>query len=306
MKILYILIQTLFLIAIAPFLSGFIKKVKNNLRMRKGAPILQPYFNLSKLFIKEEVVSQNASWIFRATPYIVLGFVITAAILLPVFHSSLTANLIGDLFIVMFILAGAKFFLSLAGLDTASAFGGMGSSREVFISGLVEPVAILAIFAVSLNAKSTSPQVLSGVFCFKLSSLIAAIALFMVTIAETSRIPVDNQETHLELTMVHEAMVLEYSGRPLALIETASHIKQIIFFTILANVVLPFGLPAVSNNILPIAGLGIYAVKLLVIGVIVALFEISMAKMRLFRVVDLLSFSFVLSIMSVIVSVMGL
>jgi len=306
MKIIFLLIQTLLIIAIAPILSGLIKKIKNNLRMRKGAPVLQPYYNLSKLFMKDSVISENASWIFRITPYIVLGSIVVAVFLVPVFSSGITANFIGDFILIIFILALGRFFLSLAGLDSGGAFGGMGSSREMFISSLVEPVALMAVFAVSLNAGSTSPAVISSFHVVRLSSIIAAIALFIVTIAETSRLPIDNQETHLELTMIHEAMVLEYSGRLLGLIELASHIKQIIFFTILANVILPFGLPGESCGILPVAGLGIYAAKLLALCLVTAVLEISIAKIRLFRVVDFLSFSFVLAIMAVIVSAMGL
>jgi formate hydrogenlyase subunit 4 len=306
MKIFFLLIQTLLIIAIAPFLSGLIKKIKNNLRMRRGAPVLQPYYNLSKLFMKDSVISENSSWIFKVTPYVILGSAIAAAFLLPVFSSEICASFLGDFFLLIFILALGRFFLSLAGLDTASPFGGMGSSREMFISSLVEPVIFLAVFAVSMNAKSTSLDIISGLHALKLSSLIAAAAIFTVMVAETSRLPVDNQETHLELTMIHEATVLEYSGRSLGLIELASHIKQIIFFTVLANVILPFGLPGGLCGISPVAGLGIYAAKLLALCFITAALEISIAKMRLFRVVDFFSFSFVLAIMAVIVSAMGL
>jgi len=198
--------------------------------------------------------------------------------------------------LIIFILALGRFFLALAGLDAASVFGGMGSSREMFISSLVEPVALLSIFAVSLNAGSTSLQVVSGFGGLRVSSVIAAISLFIVTIAETSRLPVDNQETHLELTMVHEAMILEYSGRSLALIEWASYIKQIIFFTILANMVIPFGFPNIA----------VYFIKIVILSFLIGVFEISIAKMRLFRVVDLLSFSLFISITAVIISSIGL
>lgn len=291
MKTFLLLAQTLMLIAMAPLVSGLIKKIKNNIRMRRGASIFQPYYNLAKLFGKEEIISKDASWIFTAAPYVVLGSFVTALLLVPVFGTGASLNNMGDFLALIFILALGRFFIALAGLDAGSAFGGMGSSREMFVSSLVEPVALLAVFAVSLNAGSTGLQAISAAQTLRLSSAIAAISLFIVTLAETSRIPIDNQETHLELTMIHEAMVLEYSGRSLALIELASYIKQIVFFSLIAAVVIPFG------N---------YAVKMLAISATVAALEVSVAKMRLFRAVDLLSFSFVLSLTSVVISAMGM
>jgi len=296
MKILFLFIQILLLIAIAPFLSGLIKKIKNTLRMRKGASVFQPYYNLQKLFGKEEVISENTSWIFRITPFIVMGCVVLTIPLLPLFGLAVSLNYMGDFLLIIFILALGRFFLALAGLDAASAFGGMGSSREMFISALVEPVALLAVFAVSLNAGSTSLQAISNFHVMKLSSFIAVISLFIVTIVETSRLPIDNQETHLELTMIHEAMVLEYSGRSLALLEWASYIKQVIFFTILSIITMPFG----SANIF------IYFIKIAAMCLIIAVIEILTAKMRLFRVVDFLSFSLFLSVTALIISSIGL
>lgn len=295
MKIYPVILQVVILITLAPLVSGFIRKLKNNLRMRKGAGILQPYYNLVKLFSKDEVISENASWIFRVTPLIVLGSTIAALLLVPIAPGGYSLDRMGDILTVIFILALGRFFLALAGIDAGSAFGGMGSSREMFISSIAEPTAILAVFAVAMNAGSTSLTAITGTGIIYLSGIIAGMALFIVTIAETSRIPVDNQETHLELTMVHEAMVLEYSGKGLALIELSSHIKQIIFFSILANAAVPIAA----------GGIFLYAAKIAVIAVFVALLEISVAKMRLFRVVDLLSFSIILSIMAVLLAAIG-
>jgi formate hydrogenlyase subunit 4 len=306
MKFAFLLIQVLFLIAAAPLLSGLIRKWKNTLRMRKGPGLLQPYYHLRKLLIKEEVVSGRASWIFRVTPLIVFGATATAAFLVPVFTSKLSLSSMGDFFLIIFILALGRFFLALAGLDAGSAFGGMGSSREMFISSLVEPVALLSIMAVSMNAGSTGLERISGVGALRFSSVIAAMGLFIVTIAETARIPVDNQETHLELTMVHEAMVLEYSGPSLALIEMASHLKQILFFSLLANVMLPWGMPASFEPVSILGGIGVYAGKMVCLGLMVGIVEISMAKMRLFRVFDFLSFAFVLSMTALATSAIGL
>ncbi len=290
MKTIFIFTQVLSLIAVSPLISGIIRKIKNNIRMRKGAGIFQPYYNLAKLFGKEEVVSDNTSWIFRAAPFVVIASSICALCLVPVFAPTVSFNLMGDFLALIFILALGRFFIALAGLDAGSAFGGMGSSREMFISTFAEPVALLSVFAVSLNAGSTNLAAVSAVHGLRLSSVVAAISLFIVTIAETSRIPIDNQETHLELTMIHEAMVLEYSGKSLALIELASHIKQVLFFSIIASVVIPWG------NL---------ALKMAAIMIAVSLLEVSVAKMRLFRAVDFLSFAFVLSVMAVIISAAG-
>lgn len=290
MKFALILVQTAALIALSPLISGVIRKIKNNIRMRRGASVFQPYYNLAKLFAKEEVISDKTSWIFKIAPFVVLASSICALSLVPVFAPSMSFNRMGDFIAVIFILALGRFFIALAGLDAGSAFGGMGSSREMFVSAFVEPVALLSIFAVSLNAGSTSLEAVSGSFGLRLSSVIAALSLFIVTIAETSRIPVDNQETHLELTMIHEAMALEYSGRSLALIELASHIKQIVFFSLIAAVVIPWG---------------DFALKMAVIIVAVSLLEVSIAKMRLFRVMDFLSFAFALSIMALVISAAG-
>ncbi len=290
MKPAFILTQILLLVAVSPLVSGIIRKIKNNIRMRKGAGIFQPYYNLAKLFGKEEVVSDTTSWIFRAAPFVILASSVCALSLVPVFAATLSFSNMGDFLAIIFILALGRFFIALAGLDAGSAFGGMGSSREMFISTFAEPVALLSVFAVSLNAGLTNLAAVSAPVGLRLSSIIAAISLFIVTIAETSRIPVDNQETHLELTMIHEAMVLEYSGKSLALIELASHIKQILFFSLIAAVVIPWG---------------DFALKMTVIIITVSLIEVSVAKMRLFRAVDLLSFAFVISIMAVIVSAAG-
>lgn len=291
MKILTTITQVLFFMAIAPLLSGIIKKIKNNIRMRKGPGILQPYYNLAKLFAKDEVISENSSWIFRATPYIVFGAFTCALLFVPLGNALNPFNYAGDLLTIIFLMALGRFFLALAGIDTGSAFGGMGSSREMFISSLIEPVTIVSLFAVCANFASTNPGIIAAGHSVRFSSIVAGISFAMAIIAETSRIPVDNQETHLELTMIHEAMVLEYSGRSLALIELASYIKQIIFFMILANVVFP---------------VGILALKLLIISVAIGLIEISIAKMRLFRAVDYITFAFVLSIVALVISAVGL
>jgi len=305
MKIFILILQLVLFILIAPFLSGLITRMKNNIRMRRGQSIFQPYYNLVKLFSKGEVVSETASWIFRVSPFVVISSSLTAAMLIPVFIFSSPAHHVGDFLALIFIFSLGRFFLALSALDTGSSFGGMGSSREMFISSLAEPALLLVVFSVSLQFGSTDISAFSGMHAVTISSLITAIALFLVTIAETSRIPVDNQETHLELTMVHEAMVLEYSGRSLALIEMASYIKQMIFFFLIAQIIFPIGLPVFGDLTQPFFWALWYLVRIIIISMMVALVEVSVAKMRLFRVADFLGFACVLGIIACICAIVG-
>ena len=289
MEIIFLGLQLVLLVALAPLVSGVITWLKNNLRRRRGPGVFQPYFNLAKYFGKDEVVSEHASWVFRAAPYIVLAATLTAASLVPAFFRLGLTQYAGDFIALIFLLSLGRFFLALAGLDPASVFGGMGSSREMFISSFVEPVVLLAIFGVSLSLGTTNLLAASGARAMTIPTAIAVLALFVAALAETSRLPVDNQETHLELTMVHEAMVLEYSGRSLALLELAAYLKQLIFLTIIAN-------------LLP----GFYLLKILGLSAVIALVELSLAKMRLFRVVDLLAFAALLAFLSIVGLALGL
>ncbi|MCX5716339.1 MAG: NADH-quinone oxidoreductase subunit H [Candidatus Omnitrophica bacterium] len=271
--------KTVLLALFAPLVSGIIKKIKNNLRMRKGPGILQPYYDIQKLFLKDEVVSKNTSWIFHAAPAIVFASCLCASFLIFMAQPGpFIKNDLAVLIAAFFVLGLGRFFLALAGLDAGSSFGGMGSSREMFISSFAEPAVFIAVFALCMGAGNS----------FGISRLLGGLALLMAAIAETSRIPVDNQETHLELTMVHEAMVLEYSGRSLALIELAAYIKQMLFFTVLSWY---FFIPAPAG--------------FAIICLAVALIEISVAKMRLFRVVDFLSFAFFIALLASIAAGAG-
>lgn len=305
MKIAVLLLQAVFLIAAAPLLSGIVRKIKNNFRMRHGAGIFQPYHNLVKFFNKEEVVSEHTSWIFRAAPYLVFAAMAASAMLVPVFSTGISLVCMGDFLLIIFLMAFARFFLTLAGLDAGSAFGGMGSSREMFISALAEPAMILAVFTSSLNAGATSSAAIGSISSLQLSVLISAVALFLAVIAETSRIPVDNQETHLELTMVHEAMILEYSGRSFALMEWASYIKQIIFYCILANILPPYVQAVPGDYVTAIVVTSVYLGKIAVIAAAIAVVEVTTAKMRLFRVTDFLGFAFALSVVSIVIYSLG-
>jgi formate hydrogenlyase subunit 4 len=302
-KFISIFIQLILLVIFAPLVSGFIAKIKNNLRMKKGAPVFQPYYDLGKLFLKSEVVSETASWIFRAAPFIALAATVSALSLTAAVVSGSPASFAGEFLAIIFILALARFFIALAGLDAGSPFGGMGSSREMFVSSLAEPAACLAVFALSLQPASTNPEFLGMANGLRLANILAAFSLFMVLIAETSRLPVDNQETHLELTMIHEAMVLEYSGRSLALIGLAGYLKQMIWLTLLGQIIFPTT-TGLTAGFIPLAGAGlIFILKTLVIAGVIAVMEIRIAKMRLFRVLDYFGFAVVLGILATVAAI---
>ncbi|MDP2653048.1 MAG: NADH-quinone oxidoreductase subunit H [Candidatus Omnitrophota bacterium] len=305
MDIAIVICQVVLLAAFAPLVSGVIAKVKNDLRMRRGPGVFQPYHNLAKFFSKQEVVSEHASWIFRRAPLIVLASSGTALALMPMVVQNASGTWAGDLLAMLFVLALGRFFLALAGLDTGSAFGGMGSSREMFIAGVAEPVACLAIFSLFMQFGTTSPAQMGSLNVLHFSTLFSVMAIFMVTLAETTRIPIDNQETHLELTMVHEAMVLEYSGRSLALVELAAHVKQMVWFLLIGHLIYPTLAAAGSGaSAIALAALLTMA-KVFALGIIVAVLEISVAKMRLFRVTDFFAFGFVLAVLALICAVLG-
>jgi formate hydrogenlyase subunit 4 len=302
-----ILLQAFVLLAVSPFIVGLIRKVKATLQCRHGASAVQPYYDLFKLFQKEVVVSTHASWIFTATPYILFASTLTASLLVPLFVSKIPLSFVGDIIAVVYLLALGTFFLILAGLDAGSTFGGMGSSREAIVASLTEPAMILSIFAVGLTAGSTNlstivhkTALLEGIVTDPPPHLMALAALFIVTLAETGRVPVDNPATHLELTMIHEAMVLEYSGRYLALIEWASALKLLLFLTLLSNVFAPWGIATAPDPPWMALGLAVWLVKVSGLAVLVGVIESMFAKLRLFRVTDLLGVAFILSLLALV------
>jgi len=305
MKIMIIILQLAIFVIVAPLLSGVITKIKNNLRMRKGQGILQPYYNLAKLCSKEEVISKTTSWIFTVAPFVLFASVLAAAALIPVFIFVSPAHIFGDFLALVFIFSLGRFFLALSALDAGSSFGGMGSSREMFISSLAEPTFCLVALSVSLQFGTTDISAFSGIHTVSVASVVGAAALFLVTIAETARIPVDNQETHLELTMVHEAMVLEYSGRSLALIEMSAYIKQMILFYLIAQIVFPISSLCFVNMTQITFWFLWYLARIAIVAIAVALLEVSVAKMRLFRVADFLGFAFVLGIVALVCAMLG-
>jgi formate hydrogenlyase subunit 4 len=298
-------VQAALALLLAPGLVGLIRRMKARLQNRRGAPPWQPYRELAKLFRKEVVVSSNASGLFRATPFVVFASTVVVAFLVPILAVPLPFDGVGDLLVVVYLLLLGTFFLALAGLDTGSPFGGMGASREMTVAALAEPTVALAIFALALSAGSTNlGQIVARTMTAPMAALspghlLAFGALFIVTLAETGRLPVDNPATHLELTMIHEAMVLEYSGRYLALIEWAASLKLLIFFVLLGNLFVPWGVSVdASGPGLALAFLTLIA-KLMVLATAVALLETRVAKLRLFRVPELLSASFVLALLAV-------
>ncbi|HSL20546.1 MAG TPA: NADH-quinone oxidoreductase subunit H [Vicinamibacterales bacterium] len=303
--------QTLLAVLLAPGLAGFIRWMKARLQGRRGAPPWQPYFELRKLFAKELLISQTASWLFRAAPFVLFATSVVVAALVPLVVVSPAFDRTGDLFAAVYLLLLGTFFLALAALDTGSPFGGMGSSREMAVVALTEPTVALSIFALALTAGSTNlGAIVSSTLAEPARALgpahvLGFAALFVVTLAETGRLPVDNPSTHLELTMIHEAMVLEYSGPYLALVEWASALKLFVFLSLAANLFVPWG---VARSFSPAAlslGLAALLVKLAILAAVIAVLETRVAKLRLFRVPELLSASFVLALLAVMSTFFG-
>jgi formate hydrogenlyase subunit 4 len=298
-------IQVLVVAAGAPLLVGALRTLKARLVGRRGPRVLQPYADLAKLFRKEAVVSTTTSWVFRATPYVLFSTMVVTALIVPLLLARPALGFAG-LVLLTYLFVLGTFFLALAGLDAGSAFGGMGSSREVAVAALAEPTVMVAILALALRAETTN---LGGIverlardplLAANPGHLLAFSALFIVMLAETGRLPVDNPATHLELTMIHEAMVLEYSGHYLALVEWAAAMKLFLFMTLLANLFLPWGMAATAAPLAILVGLLVFAAKLILLTVALALLETSVAKLRLFRVPELLAGSFALALLSVL------
>ena len=304
--LLAVFLQALLLLALAPVVSGCIRSWKARLQNRRGPPVWQPYLDLAKFLRKDMVVSEHTSWVFWFAPYVVFLSALLAGLMVPMLTTPAPLRLFGGVLAVVGLLALGRFFLALGGLDPGSAFGGMGSSREMTIAAIAEPAMMLAIFTVAIGAGSTDLSQMVRASqgpmwkLFNPTHAMAFVALFIVLLAETGRIPVDNPATHLELTMVHEAMLLEYSGRYLALMEWGASMKQLVLMTLLVNVFLPLG---IATDTSPAAlGLGAlaYLGKLLVLAAEVVLVETTNAKLRLFRVPDLLSAAFVLATLALL------
>jgi formate hydrogenlyase subunit 4 len=296
--------QMLLVLLLSPLLTGFVRKVKARLLRRQGPPLLQAYLDLIRLMRKDVVLAQSASWLFRVIPYIVVAGTWVAASLVPTFASGLLFSWSADLIAIIALLGSARFFLALAGLDVGTSFGGIGSSREVMIASLAEPAMLMIVFTLALVAGSTQLSTMSAFMNspdvgLRVSLGLSLLALIMVAIAENARIPIDNPATHLELTMVHEAMVLEYSGRHLALIELSSALKLLLYVSLIGCLFTPWGIagPEAPAQALAI-GVVVYIVKLAVAGVLLAVFETAIAKMRVFRVPAFLGAALMLGLLA--------
>lgn len=294
MDFFFSVLQSVGILVCAPLLAGIIKKIKARLQSRRGPKILQTYFDIAKLLQKDSVISPTVSWIFKGAPYIYFAGVLAASSLVPLFIFS--GRGFGDIFTLLYLLALGRFFLVLASLDAGSAFGGMGGAREMFIAVLVEPAMLLSVCTIAFKAHSSSLGALVSSAAnspFSLAYIFAAIAFFIVLIAETGRIPVDNPDTHLELTMIHEGMVLEYSGRRLALILWAAAIKQMIMILLFVILFIPWNIVGAASVI------GLIG-KILLVSIGIAFAETSTNKMRLFKVPNFLAVSCLLSLLALV------
>ncbi|MCK9365331.1 MAG: NADH-quinone oxidoreductase subunit H [Syntrophales bacterium] len=304
MNIIFDILQPLFVPLLSPLVIGVIRKIKAKMQNRQGAGVLQPYRDLWKLFHKDEVISQDASWIFRIAPYIIFAVTLIVGAFIPIFNMNTFTAPLGDLLTVVYLLAIGTFFLALAGLDTGSAFGGFAASREMTVSALAEGGLIFSFFILALVSGSTNLfTIADSVLVANITSLqpiiLAGLGYFIVLLAESGRYPFDNPATHLELTMIHEAMILEYSGRRLALMEWAAANKLFIFMTLGANLFSPWGLMhEFSLGALAVA-VAVFTLKLSAFCFAIAFIESGIAKFRFFRLPDLLIVSFILNIVAI-------
>jgi formate hydrogenlyase subunit 4 len=303
-----VVVQLALVVGCAPLLVGLIRVVRARLEGRAGPPIRQPWRDLRKLWTKERIAPEHSSWVFVAAPLVLVSSALVIAAVLPLVSTVSPLDRTGDLFAVVSLFLVGTVALALAGLDPGTAFGGMGASREMTVAALAEPTLLLAVFAISGRAGSSNLGAIVGATLHaprtlvSVQSVLALVALAIAALAECSRLPVDNPSTHLELTMIHEAMVLEYAGPDLALVELAAAMRLLLFMALLVNLFVPFGIT--TTTALPAVAVGAVALiaKLAVVGVGLAAFEVFTAKIRLFRVPELLAVSFVVAFLAVTAS----
>lgn len=305
---LILILQLGALLLLSPLVNMVMKKFKAFLQGRQGPPWLQGYYDLLKYFRKETVVSKQASWLFLITPIIVFASVCVASLIVPTFMLDSPFQALGGMILLVYLLGLGRFFMASAAMEPGSGFCGMASSREMMLSSLIEPVMLLSLFVIALIAGSTNLFSMmekiasSGFLWFTPSYLIAIIALFIVGMAEMGRVPFDNPETHYELTMIHEGMLLEYSGKPLGMMFWASWTKHLLVLSLLANLIFPWGLSHLDTPAYLIPGFALYLAKILILCVMIALIETTIAKVRLFRVKDILGAAFVLGLIALILT----
>jgi formate hydrogenlyase subunit 4 len=294
------ILQIIIVLAISPAFVGWVRMLKCWLQGRTSAGLFQPYRDIAKLFAKDVVLAENVSWIFRFTPYLVFGTDTLAGGIIPMLSVDLPLSASADVIVLVALFGIARFFTALAGMDIGTAFGGMGSSREMTIASLAEPAMLMAIFTISLAGKSTSLSqivqvVYNGQSLLRPSLAFAFLAFVLISLAETGRIPVDNPATHLELTMIHEAMILEYSGRHLALIEWAGMMKLVLFMALGAALFFPWGIDTTGYATGSLAAFVFLLLKLAASAVVLVLIETGLAKMRLFRLTEFLGSAFLMA-----------
>jgi len=300
------LTQLLVVVLAAPLLTGWVNQCQAWLQNRSGAGLLQPYRVLHKLFHKDAVIAHNASWLFRITPYIVFGCMWLAAAIIPIIAVDLPFSQAADVIALVGVFALARVFIALAAMDIGTSFGTLGARREMLVSFLAEPALLMVLFTASMISHSTQlPRIVEALahhqFVLYPSLAFAALAFVIVLLAENARIPVDNPATHLELTMIHEAMILEYSARHLALIEWASSLKLFAYISIGIALFLPHGIAEVGNWAgLPLA-IALLLLKLTVAGAALAVLETLMAKMRIFRAPEFLGTAFLLAVLGLLI-----
>lgn len=304
----YGILNVIFVLLISPLFVSLIKIVKAHAQKRRGPPIFQTYRNLTKLLKKETIYSANSSWIMRVTPLVNVAALLVVSLFVPILVIPQPTDIVGNVILFLYLLALAKFFMALSGLDAGSTFGGMGSSREMAISASIEPVVIVVFAALAFAFKTIN---LPDMFRGALSStvlidpvlILISISIFIVIIVESARVPVDNPETHLELTMIHEAMILEQSGKNLAMMELSSAMKQLLLMAVLINILVPWGLTQDFTVPSILISLGAFVLKAIVLAIIIGLFESSCAKSRLFRLPGLFVVALFLSIITLIIEV---
>ncbi len=299
------IIQFLTIIVLAPLLTGIMRKIKAITQKRTGSSIFQTYFDLLKLIRKDEVISEESSWIFRFSPWIIFSSTLLVAFFVPIFSVYSPLGMGADIILVIGLFALSRFFLMLAGLDVSSAFGGIGVSREMMISSLTEPALFLVLFTIAVTFGATNIETIvshaaESSIMISASLLFSLFGFFIIVMAETGKLPFDNPATHLELTMVHEAMILEFSGKSLALIELSQSIKQILLLSLLINIFIPWGLSTTFSISAIIIGLLVFLLKMISLGMMIAYIESKVAKWRLFRIPDLIFLSLASGLMGIV------
>lgn len=300
------LLELVVALVLAPLLTGWINQCRAWLQNRSAPPLLQTYYTLSKLFHKNVLLAHNASSLFRAAPYIIFSCMALAAAIVPTLSTDLIFAPAADAIALVGLFALARVFIALAGMDVGTSFGSLGSRREMFIGFLAEPALLMVFFTASLISRSTSLSTIVETlahreFVIYPSLAFAGVAFTMVSLAENARVPIDNPTTHLELTMIHEAMILEYSGRHLALIEWAASLKLFAYSCLGIALFFPFGIPEAADPLSLLLAGATLILKLAIGGIVLALIETLSAKMRIFRAPEFLGTAFLLAVLAMLV-----